>query len=61
VRRWIGRSADGLVSRMLTSPEAAALKFPRVPVIGVLWTVSDTGDVPLEVPDTAPGERHEFR
>src|SRR6266480_8116589 len=35
---------------------------PRVsPVIRVLRTVFDTGDVPLEVQDTAPGDRYEFR
>ena len=31
------------------------------PVIRVLRTVFDTGDVPLEVQDTAPGDRYEFR
>jgi hypothetical protein len=47
---------------MLTSPEAAVLQLPQgVPVIGVLRTVSGTGDVPLEVQDTAPGDRNEFR
>ena len=39
----------------------AALQRPQgVPVIGVLRTVSGTGDIPLEVQDTAPGDRHEF-
>ena len=62
MRRRTGRSADDLISRMLTPPEAAALQVSQgVPVIGVLRTVSDTGDVPLEVQDTAPGDRHEFR
>jgi len=47
---------------MLTSPEAAALQLPQgVPGIGVLRTVCGTGDVPLEVQDTAPGDRYEFR
>jgi DNA-binding GntR family transcriptional regulator len=62
VRRRIGRSADDLTSRMLTPPEAAALQLPQgVPVIGALRTVSGAGDVPVEVQDTAPGDRHEFR
>jgi DNA-binding GntR family transcriptional regulator len=62
VRRKIGRSADDLTSRMLQPQEAAALRLPQgVPVIGVLRTVSGTGDVPVEVQDTAPGDRHEFR
>ena len=61
VRRRIGRSADDLTSRMLTPPEAAALQLPGCPVIGVLRTVSGTGDVPVEVQDTVPGDRHEFR
>jgi DNA-binding GntR family transcriptional regulator len=62
VRRRVGRSADDLISRMLTPPEAAALQLPPgVPVIGALRTVSGAGDVPVEVQDTAPGDRHEFR
>lgn len=62
MRRRIGRGADDLTSRMLTSPEAAALQLPPgVPVTGVLRTVFDTGDVPLEVQDAAPGDRNESR
>ena len=49
VRRRIGHLADDLISRVLTPPEAAALQFQGVPVIGVLQSVSDTGDVRLEV------------
>lgn len=60
MRRRIGRSAGDLTSWMLTPPEAAALQLPQgVPVIGVPRAVSGTGDVPLEVQDTAPGDRHE--
>ena len=49
MRRRIGHLADDLISRVLTPPEAAALQFQGVPVIGVLQSVSDTGDVRLEV------------
>jgi hypothetical protein len=47
----------------VATPAMVALRLvPQgVPVIGVLRTVSDTGAVPLEVQDAAPGDRHEFR
>jgi GntR family transcriptional regulator len=63
VRRRIARSVDDLTSRMPTPQEAAELQLPQgVPVIRVLRTVFDTGDVPVEVQDTvAAGDRHEFR
>jgi hypothetical protein len=62
VRRRIGCSADDLISRMLTPPEAAAPQFLKVspssrPCGQCLTLVMH----PLEVQDTAPGDRDEFR
>jgi GntR family transcriptional regulator len=63
IRRRVSHSVDELVGRMPTPDEARALALSAgVPVIRILRTVYDAGDVPVEVQDTiAASDRHAFR
>jgi GntR family transcriptional regulator len=63
IRRQIARSVDDLVARMPTPDEAVELALPPgVPVVQVIRTVFDSGDLPVEVQGSVmAADRHDFR